>query len=75
MLAGDDVADSVLTLLKQRVAGDFLQTSAIFDNEWNVISAVNDKNDYAGPGTGYRLEGEEWEKVKAIPKAINPKDI
>lgn len=71
----EDVADSVLNLLKQRVAGDFLQTSSIFDKEWNVISAINDKNDYAGPGTGYRLEGEEWEKVKAIPVAIDPKDI
>lgn len=71
----EDVAENVLSLLKQRVAGDFLQTSAIFDKDWNVISAVNDKNDYAGPGTGYRLEGAEWEKVKAIPKAINPNDI
>ena len=71
----EDLADSVLNLLKQRVAGDFLQTSSIFDKEWNVISAINDRNDYAGPGTGYRLVGAEWEKVKAIPKAINPKDI
>ena len=71
----EDVATSLLNLLKQRVAGDFLQTSSIFDADWNVISAVNDKNDYAGPGTGYRLDGTEWEKVKAIPKAINPKDI
>jgi propanediol dehydratase large subunit len=71
----EDIAESVLNLLKQRVVGDFLQTSAIFDKDWQVISAVNDKNDYAGPGTGYRLEGAEWEKVKAIPNAINPKDI
>lgn len=71
----EEVAESVLTLLKQRVAGDFLQTSAIFDKDWNIISAVNNKNDYAGPGTGYRLEGKEWEKVKAIPKAINPQNI
>ena len=46
----EDVAQSLLSLLKQRVAGDFLQTSSIFDADWNVISAVNDKNDYAGPG-------------------------
>ena len=71
----EDVAGSVLNLLKQRVAGDFLQTSAIFDKDWNVISAVNDPNDYAGPGTGYRLAGAEWEKVKNIPKAIDPRDI
>ena len=71
----EDVANSVLNLLKQRLAGDVLQTSAIFDKDFNVISAVNDPNDYAGPGTGYRLEGAEWEKVKNIPKAIDPRDI
>lgn len=71
----EDVATSVLNLLKQRIAGDFLQTSAIFDRNWNVISAVNDPNDYQGPGTGYRLSGEEWEKVKAIPTAIDPRNV
>ncbi len=71
----EDIATSVLNLLKQRVAGDFLQTSAIFDANWNVISAVNDPNDYAGPGTGYRLEGPEWDKVKNIPNAVDPRSI
>ena len=70
-----DVADDLLSLLKQRVSGDFLQTSAIFDDQFNVISAVNDCNDYQGPGTGYRLEGEEWEKVKDIPMAIDPRSV
>lgn len=45
----DDVAESVLNMLKQRVSGDFLHTSAIIDKDWNVISSVNDLNDYAGP--------------------------
>ncbi|EAH2637960.1 propanediol/glycerol family dehydratase large subunit [Listeria monocytogenes] len=70
-----DVAESMLSMLKQRVAGDFLQTAAIFDDQFNVISAVNDCNDYMGPGTGYRLEGEEWEKVKDIPMAIDPRSV
>lgn len=70
-----DVAQEVLNLLKQRVAGDFLQTSSIFDRNFHVISAVNDCNDYMGPGTGYRLEGEEWEKVKDIPMAIDPRSV
>ncbi|MGO3732300.1 MAG: propanediol/glycerol family dehydratase large subunit [Vagococcus sp.] len=70
-----DVAEDVLNMLKQRVAGDFLQTSAIFDDKFNVISAVNDCNDYQGPGTGYRLEGEEWEKVKDVPMAIDPRSV
>lgn len=71
----EDVAQSVLNMLKQRTTGDFLQTAAIFDENFNVISAVNDKNDYEGPGTGMRLEGEEWEKVKDISMAIDPRDI
>nr|VXZ92673.1 Propanediol dehydratase large subunit [Klebsiella pneumoniae] len=29
-----------------------------------VLSAVNDVNDYAGPATGYRLQGERWEEIK-----------
>jgi propanediol dehydratase large subunit len=71
----EDVAQTVLDMLKQRTTGDFLQTAAIFDEDFNVISAVNDQNDYEGPGTGYRLEGEEWEKAKDISMAIDPRDI
>lgn len=70
-----DVAQSILNLQKAKASGDYLQTAAIFDKDWNVISAVNDKNDYAGVGTGFRVEGEEWEKIKDIPAAIDPRDI
>ena len=71
----NDVAESVLTMLKGKVTGDYLHTSALFDSNFNVQSAVNDANDYAGPGTGYRLEGERWELLKNIPQAISPADI
>ncbi|WP_284143076.1 propanediol/glycerol family dehydratase large subunit [Pediococcus acidilactici] len=69
-----DVAGAVLNLQKQKVCGDFLQTSSIFDKDWNIISAVNDANDYQGPGTGYRLDEdkEEWERIKNVPFAIDP---
>ena len=72
-----DVAHAVLDLQKQKVCGDFLQTSAIFDSKWHVISAVNDANDYQGPGTGYRLEEdtEEWERIKNLPFAIDPQNM
>jgi glycerol dehydratase large subunit pduC, putative len=70
-----EIANELLNLFKQRAAGDFLQTSAIFDKDWNVISAINSPNDYVGVGTGHRLVGEEWEKVKDIPRAIDPRDI
>lgn len=71
----DDVAESVLNMLKQRVSGDFLHTSAIIDKDWNVISSVNDLNDYAGPGTGYRLEGERWKKLKDIAVAVDANEL
>ncbi|EAD3044946.1 propanediol/glycerol family dehydratase large subunit [Listeria monocytogenes] len=71
----DDVAESVLNMLKQRVSGDFLHTSAIIDKDWNVISSLNDLNDYAGPGTGYRLEGERWEKLKDIAVAVDANEL
>lgn len=71
----DDIARNVLNMLKGKVSGDYLQTSAIFDENFNVVSAVNDLNDYAGPGTGYRLDGERWELLKNIPAAISPEDI
>lgn len=70
-----DVAENVLSMLKQRVAGDYMQTSAILDKNFKVLSAVNTPNDYMGPGTGYRVEGERWEEIKKIPHIINPKDI
>ena len=70
-----DVAENVLNMLKQRVSGDYMQTAAILDKEFNVLSGVNVPNDYMGPGTGYRVEGERWEEIKKIPHLIDPKDI
>jgi len=70
-----DIAECVLNMLKQKVSGDYLQTSAIINEDFEVISAVNQPNDYQGPGTGYRLEGERWELLKNIPQAISPEDI
>lgn len=70
-----DVANAVLGIQKQRVSGDYLHTSAILDSNFNVIAAVNDLNDYQGPGTGYRLEGERWKQLANIRQAIRPEDI
>jgi len=68
----EELADSILSMLKQRVVGDYMQTSAILDEEFHVVSAVNRPNDYMGPGTGYRVDGERWEEIKAIPNIIDP---
>lgn len=70
-----DLADHVLNLLKQRISGDYLQTSAILDKDFNVISAVNSRNDYRGPGTGYRMSDERWDEIKTISQAMKPSDF
>ena len=71
----DDVASDLLKLMKLRVAGDHLHTSAILDRDFNVISAVNDKNDYSGPGTGYQISAERWEELSNIENAVDASKI
>ena len=70
-----DVAEGVFGMLKQRVAGDYLHTSAILDENFHVISAVNEPNDYHGPMTGYQISDERWDEIKNIRQAIRPEDI
>lgn len=70
-----DIAEKILAVQKLRVSGDYLQTSAVVLPGARVLSAVNDPNDYAGPGTGYRLDGERWSEICAIPQAPDPRTI
>lgn len=70
-----DVANAVLGIQKQRVSGDYLHTSSILDKDFNVVAALNDLNDYQGPGTGYRLQGERWKQIADIRHAMRPEDI
>jgi propanediol dehydratase large subunit len=70
-----DVAENLLAVLRQRVSGDLLQTSAILTRDLEVLSAVNDANDYQGPDTGYRPSGARWEEMKRlrhVTSASNP---
>lgn len=71
----EDIADSILNMLKQRVIGDYMHTAAILDENFNVMSGVNQPNDYRGPGTGYRVSGERWEEIKGIPNIIDPNNF
>jgi propanediol dehydratase large subunit len=70
-----DVAAAVLGMQRQRVSADYLQTSAVIDADGVVRSAVNDPNDYGGPGTGYRLEGERWQLLQSLPQVVSPAEI
>jgi len=70
-----DIAEAIVMMMRQRVSGDYLQTSAWIDRDGTVYSSVNDPNDYRGPGTGYRISDERWEEIKNIPWAIRPEDV
>ncbi len=70
-----DEAEAVIGMLRQRIAADYLQTSAVIEPDGLVRSAVNDPNVYEGPGTGYRLEGERWDLLRALPHGIDPRTL
>jgi propanediol dehydratase large subunit len=71
----EDVAEAVLGMQRQRVSADYLQTAAVIDADGFVHSAVNDPNEYAGPGTGYRLEGDRWQLLQALPQVVAPEEL
>ncbi len=71
----DDIAERVLAMLKQRVSGDYLQTAAILDPDFRVRSAINDRNTYSGPGTGYRVQGARRKQIAAIRQASDPRRV
>jgi propanediol dehydratase large subunit len=68
-------AERVLEMLRQRLYGDFLQTSAIFDEQLRVLSALSDPNDYSGPGTGYRMSPERRAEVARVRQVWSPADL
>lgn len=64
-----DIAANILGMQRVRVAGDYLQPAAVLNKAFEAQSAFTDRNDYQGPGTGYRLKGEHLAKLSAIPQA------
>ena len=74
-----ELAKNLLEMQRQRALGDYLQTSAIFaadaPGSYRVLSAITDPNDYAGPGTGYRVEGERWQEIQDLPQAWDPQQF
>lgn len=70
----EELAENILLMLKQRVAGDYLHTSAIFDDNFHVVSAINNENDYAGPSTGYQINDSRWERLLRHMDCVSPDD-
>jgi propanediol dehydratase large subunit len=68
-------AERIMAMTRARLAGDYLQTSAIFDEELRVLSLVTDPNDYAGPGTGYEPSPERQREIDAIRQQRGVEDL
>ena len=67
-------AENLLNVVKLRVSGDYLQTSAMV-REGRVVSAINDPNDYQGPGSGYRLSAGRREEIIGIRDVLDQKEV
>ncbi len=67
-------AENLLNVVKLRVSGDYLQTSAMV-RDGKVLSAVNDPNDYQGPGSGYRLSAERRRDIMGIRDVLDQKEV
>ncbi|MFN0284646.1 MAG: propanediol/glycerol family dehydratase large subunit [Kineosporiaceae bacterium] len=73
---GFDVeARRLLGLLRARVRGDYLQTAAIFDESFRVLSLVTDPNDYAGPGTGYTPTAPRQSEIDTVRQQRSVADL
>jgi propanediol dehydratase large subunit len=69
-----DEAENLLNVVKLRVSGDYLQTSAMVRGG-RIVSAVNDPNDYAGPGSGYRLTEIRRQEILGIRDVLDQKEV
>ena len=71
----EEEAGRVLAMGRARVAGDYLQTAAMFDEQMNCLSKVTDPNDYQGPGTGYEVAPARREEIAAIRQQRSRHDL
>ncbi|WP_421695752.1 propanediol/glycerol family dehydratase large subunit [Aestuariivirga sp.] len=67
-------AENLLNVVKLRLSGDYLQTSAMIRNG-RIVSAVNDANDYLGPGSGYRVSPERRLELNGIRDVLDQKEV
>jgi propanediol dehydratase large subunit len=67
-------AENLLNVVKLRLSGDYLQTSAMI-RKGKIVSAVNDPNDYLGPGSGYRVSPERRLELNGIRDVLDQKEV
>ncbi|MEV0673080.1 propanediol/glycerol family dehydratase large subunit [Mycobacterium sp. NPDC050441] len=71
----DEEAEAIMRLTAERLRGDQLQTSAIFDEQFRVLSKITDPNDYSGPGTGYTLTEARRAEIDNIRQQRNAAEL
>lgn len=67
-------ADNLLAVVKLRISGDYLQTSAMVRGG-RVISAINDPNNYCGPGSGYRMTEDRRLEINNIRDVLDRTEV
>ncbi|MFZ1428977.1 MAG: propanediol/glycerol family dehydratase large subunit [Geminicoccaceae bacterium] len=67
-------AANLAAMARLRVAGDYLQTAARIKGG-KVVSAVNDPNRYAGPGTGHRLTPHRRSQITAMRNVLSREEV
>ena len=67
-------AENLLAVVKLRVSGDYLQTSAMV-RDGRVISAINDPNEYLGPGSGYRMTESRRLQINDIRDVLDQTEV
>ena len=67
-------AENLLAVVKLRVSGDYLQTSAMVRGG-RVISAINDPNEYLGPGSGYRVSEARRGQINDIRDVLDQAEV
>ncbi len=67
-------AENLLSVVKLRLSGDYLQTSAMV-RDGRVISAINDPNEYQGPGSGYRMTESRRLQINDIRDVLDQSEV
>jgi propanediol dehydratase large subunit len=71
-------ARALVSLTRQRAAGDYLQPSGILVEDGDDLvaeSALSAPHEYQGPGTGYHVEGHRWDELQDVPWAVDPRAL
>ena len=67
-------AANLAAMARLRVSGDYLQTAAMVKGG-KVVSAVNDPNRSAGPGTGHRLTVRRRSQIVTMRNVLSREEV